>query len=237
MIEQFASGQRHHFEDGFIEVEPVLPRRHLVDEGPDPADDVAGALAVLDDTAEGGANLVEIGRLGAQPAQGGLTIDIVNGNPAALPITVVPFAYGGGALPPDTDIAHAHQKAGELMASIGLGGGGRGGAPLLPTSARLTDPDVLISETAADATGGYWPSYLFADGEVGQKVGSVSIPMGGRGGGGGGGRAHAANEFYTIESIGKAGGLANAEKNAAAAIYQYAQLTTVAPKPKTSTPK
>jgi len=39
-------------------------------------------------------------------AQGGsLTIDIVNGNPAALPITVVPFAYGGGALPPDTDLA------------------------------------------------------------------------------------------------------------------------------------
>jgi len=39
-------------------------------------------------------------------AQGGsLTIDIVNGNPAALPIAVVPFAYGGGALPPDTDLA------------------------------------------------------------------------------------------------------------------------------------
>src|SRR5436190_7548186 len=42
---------------------------------------------------------------GLAQAQGGLTIDIVNGNPAALPITVVPFAYGGGALPPDTDIA------------------------------------------------------------------------------------------------------------------------------------
>ena len=38
-------------------------------------------------------------------AQGGLTIDIVNGNPAALPITVVPFAYSGSALPPDTDIS------------------------------------------------------------------------------------------------------------------------------------
>ena len=74
---------------------------------------------------------------------------------------------------------------------------------------------------------------MLRDGEVGQKVGTVSIPMGGRGGGGGGGgRAHAANEFYTVESIGKSGGLANAEKNAAAAIYQYAQLTTVTPKPK-----
>ena len=94
------------------------------------------------------------------------------------------------------------------------------------------------SDTAADPAGGYWPSYLFADGEVGQKVGSVSIPMGGRGGGGGGGgRAHAANEFYTVESIGKSGGLANAEKNAAAAIYQYAQLTTVTPKPKAAVGK
>jgi hypothetical protein len=91
---------------------------------------------------------------------------------------------------------------------------------------------VLLSDTGADATGGYWPAYLFADGEVGQKVGQVSIPMGGRGGGGGGGRAHAANEYYTIEAIGKGGGLANAEKSAAAAIVQYAQLTTVTPKPK-----
>jgi acetylornithine deacetylase/succinyl-diaminopimelate desuccinylase-like protein len=140
----------------------------------------------------------------------------------------VPWSRGSS---PDTDISHAHQKAGELMASIGLGGG-RGGAPALPTSAKATDPNVLFSDSA-DVAGGYWPSYLFTDGEVGQKVGTVSIPMGGRGGGGGGGgRAHAANEFYTIESIGKSGGLANAEKNAAAAIYQYAQLTTVTPKPK-----
>jgi len=109
---------------------------------------------------------------------------------------------------------------------------------VLPTSAKLTDPNTLLSDTAADPAGGYWPAYLFADGETGQKIGHVSIPMGGRGGGGGGGgRAHAANEFYTVESIGKAGGLANAEKNAAAAIYQYAQLTTVAPKPKAAAGK
>jgi acetylornithine deacetylase/succinyl-diaminopimelate desuccinylase-like protein len=146
----------------------------------------------------------------------------------------VPWSRGSS---PDTDIAHAHQKAGELMASIGLGGGGRGGAPVLPTSARLTDPNALLSDTAADPAGGYWPAYLFADGETGQKIGSVSIPMGGRGGGGGGGRAHAANEFYTVESTGTSGGLANAEKNAAAAIYQYAQLTTVTPKPKATAGK
>jgi hypothetical protein len=57
----------------------------------------------------------------------------------------------------------------------------------------------------------------------------------GHGGGGGGDRrAHPANEFYTVESLGKLGGLANAEKNAAAAIFQYTQLTTVTPKPKTT---
>jgi hypothetical protein len=123
------------------------------------------------------------------------------------------------------------------MASIGLGGGGRGAGPALPTSAKLTDPNVLASDSM-DVAGGYWPSYLFADGEVGQKIGSVSIPMGGRGGGGGGGgRAHAANEFYTVESLGKTGGLANAEKNAAAAIIEYSQLTTAAPKPKAAAAK
>ena len=143
----------------------------------------------------------------------------------------VPWSRGSS---PDTDISHAHQKAAEMMDSVGLGGGGgRAGLPPLPTSAALTNPNLLYSETAADPAGGYWPSYLFADGEVGQKVGSVSIPMGmGGRGGGGGGRAHAANEFYTIESVGKGGGLANAEKNAAAALYEFAQITTVPAKPK-----
>jgi hypothetical protein len=65
----------------------------------------------------------------------------------------------------------------------------------------------------------------------------VSLPMGGRGGGGGGGRAHAANEYYTIEATGKAGGLANAEKSAAAAFYEFAQITTVPSKPKGTTAK
>jgi acetylornithine deacetylase/succinyl-diaminopimelate desuccinylase-like protein len=145
----------------------------------------------------------------------------------------VPWSRGSS---PDTDISHAHGKAAEVMASIGLGGGGGrfGGPPALPTSAALTNPNLLTSESASEPTGGYWPSYLFADGEVGQKIGSVAIPMGmGGRGGGGGGRAHAANEFYTIESIGKGGGLANAEKTAAAALYEYAKTTTVPPKPKT----
>ena len=89
----------------------------------------------------------------------------------------------------------------------------------------------------ADAapTGGYWPSYLFADGEVGQKIGSVSIPMGmGGGGGGGGGRAHAANEYYVVEAANANGGMATAEKNVAATMWEYAHITTVQPKPKTT---
>ena len=35
----------------------------------------------------------------------GLSIDIVDGNASALPITVVPFAFEGAGLPPDTDVA------------------------------------------------------------------------------------------------------------------------------------
>jgi acetylornithine deacetylase/succinyl-diaminopimelate desuccinylase-like protein len=140
----------------------------------------------------------------------------------------VPWSKGSSQ---DTDITHAHVKAAELMASAGLGGG-RGVGPVVPTSAKLTDPNLLLNDTGADPAGGYWPAYLFSDAEVGQKVGHVSLPMGGRGGGGGGGRAHAANEYYTVEATGKGGGLANAEKSAAAAFYEFAQLTTVQPKPK-----
>jgi TolB protein len=47
---------------------------------------------------------------GAALAQGGLsgevpTIDIKNGTASAIPVTVVPFAFEGATLPPDTDVA------------------------------------------------------------------------------------------------------------------------------------
>ncbi len=147
----------------------------------------------------------------------------------------VPWSRGSSR---DTDISHAHQKAVQVMASLGLA---NQAVPAVQTTASV-NPNLLFSADEAEMTGGYWPSYLFGDGEVGQKVGSVSIPMGmgpgpGGGGGGDGGRAHAANEYYTIEAIGKSGGMANAEKNAVAVFYNYAQLTTVAPKPKTSAAK
>ena len=72
------------------------------------------------------------------------------------------------------------------------------------------------------AAGGYWPAYLFGNGEVGEKVSPFKgVPIVG-GGGGHGGRAHAANEYWVIEGAGKVLGMAGAEKSIAAAIYAYA---------------
>jgi acetylornithine deacetylase/succinyl-diaminopimelate desuccinylase-like protein len=78
--------------------------------------------------------------------------------------------------------------------------------------------------------GGYWPAYVFTDQEVGQKIGTVKLPMGGAVRAGRGGRAHAANEYYVIEGAGNTYGMAGAEKAVAATIYNYAQLTANKPK-------
>jgi hypothetical protein len=72
-------------------------------------------------------------------------------------------------------------------------------------------------------SGGYWPSYLFNNGPVGQKVSPVSMPIGG-GAVGNGGRAHAANEFHVIEGAGNTYGMAGAEKSIATVLYNYAGL-------------
>jgi acetylornithine deacetylase/succinyl-diaminopimelate desuccinylase-like protein len=143
----------------------------------------------------------------------------------------VPWSRGSAK---DNDISKAHAKSAEILASLGLGGrpGGRGPDSAQINVAKATDPNLLLSDDGSEPTGGYWPAYLFADGENGQKVGTVSIPMGNGRLGAGGGRAHAANEFFTLESKTKTGGLANVEKAAAAAILQYAQITTVPPKTK-----
>jgi hypothetical protein len=144
----------------------------------------------------------------------------------------VPWSRGSSM---DTDITHAHQEAAKML---GMGGGGFGrGARGAGGDPDARPPDVggskggnqkpagsMVSTGDAAPMGGYWPSYLFADGEVGQKVGSVSIPMGmGGGGGGGGGRAHAANEYYTVEAKTWRGGMATAEKSAVATIYEYSK--------------
>jgi acetylornithine deacetylase/succinyl-diaminopimelate desuccinylase-like protein len=73
-------------------------------------------------------------------------------------------------------------------------------------------------------TGGYWPSYLFNNGKVGQRVAPmVGMPIGG-GFVGLGGRAHAANEFYVIEGAGDTYGMAGAEKSIATTLYNFAGL-------------
>ena len=75
----------------------------------------------------------------------------------------------------------------------------------------------------ATILGGYWPSYLFSNQEVGQRVAPVSMPIG-MGGAGHGGGAHAANEFYVIEGAGKVYGMAGAEKAQAAIFYNFAAM-------------
>jgi acetylornithine deacetylase/succinyl-diaminopimelate desuccinylase-like protein len=81
-------------------------------------------------------------------------------------------------------------------------------------------------------SGGYWPSYLFGNGEVGQRVAPVQMPIAG-GAAGHGGNAHAANEYYVIEGAGKVYGMAGAEKSVAAIVYNFAAKNG-APKPRTT---
>ena len=72
------------------------------------------------------------------------------------------------------------------------------------------------------AAGGYWPAYMFGNGEVGEKISSFKgVPIVG-GGAGHGGRAHAANEYYVIEGAGKVYGMAGAEKAVATLVYAWA---------------
>ena len=142
----------------------------------------------------------------------------------------VPWSRGSSA---NTDITIAHKKAAEML---GLGDSGNNPFFMASHYNHLGE-DKPLGVAEAEATGGYWPSYLFSDGEVGQKVGSVSIPMGMGARGGAGGRAHAANEWYAIEGQKWDGGIAGAEKIVAASIYEYALTTTTTPKQKTTAGK
>jgi len=79
------------------------------------------------------------------------------------------------------------------------------------------------------AAGGYWPAYMFGNGEVGEKISSFKgVPIVG-GGAGYGGRAHAANEYYVIEGAGKVYGMAGAEKAVATLMYAFAGKIPPAP--------
>jgi acetylornithine deacetylase/succinyl-diaminopimelate desuccinylase-like protein len=139
----------------------------------------------------------------------------------------VPWSRGSS---PDADISVAHRKAAAMM---GLGGGGD--AQFMANADHYDENGLIkpLGVNQEEPTGGYWPSYLFSDGEVGQKVGSVSIPMGMGARGGRGGRAHAANEYYEVEGARWDQGMAGAEKIVAAVIWEYSQTTTTPPKPKT----
>ena len=79
------------------------------------------------------------------------------------------------------------------------------------------------------AAGGYWPAYMFGNGEVGEKISNFKgVPIVGSGAGNGG-RAHAANEYYIIEGAGKVYGMAGAEKAVATLAYSFAGKLPPAP--------
>jgi acetylornithine deacetylase/succinyl-diaminopimelate desuccinylase-like protein len=158
----------------------------------------------------------------------------------------VPWSRGSSM---DTDITHAHMEASKMLglpgADMSVGARPNQGDPdahqVVPGGGSTTGKQGPASGASSmppdnpNPTGGYWPSYVFSDGEVGQKVGTVKLPMGMGGyGGGGGGRGHAANEYYTVEGKTWQGGMATTEKNIVATLYEYSKITTVAPKAKTT---
>jgi acetylornithine deacetylase/succinyl-diaminopimelate desuccinylase-like protein len=138
----------------------------------------------------------------------------------------VPWSRGSS---PNTDITNAHKAAADML---GLTGNANPFFQASQYNSQGVDKPLGVAES--EETGGYWPSYLFTDGEVGQKVGSVSLPMGMGARGGAGGRAHAANEWFAIEGQHWDNGLAGAEKIVAASMYEFAHITTVTPRPKTT---
>jgi acetylornithine deacetylase/succinyl-diaminopimelate desuccinylase-like protein len=137
----------------------------------------------------------------------------------------VPWSRGSA---PGNDISAAHKAAGDML------GLNQNPNQFLQASYDTHDGVKSLGVAEEEATGGYWPSYLFSDGDVGQKVGTVKLPMGVGARGGAGGRAHAANEWFAIEGKNWDNGLAGAEKIVAASMYEFAHITTVAPRPKTT---
>ena len=63
-----------------VDVQPLLARQRFLDHAADPANHLAGSLAVLDDTIERLLDLGEIRRLRSQPAQGRLSVGDDRGN-------------------------------------------------------------------------------------------------------------------------------------------------------------
>jgi acetylornithine deacetylase/succinyl-diaminopimelate desuccinylase-like protein len=162
----------------------------------------------------------------------------------------IPWSRGSK---PDSDISNAHKQTlalwgmnpGDTFATFfGVPSKSSSAAPARPASpgpaqkaaAAPVQKAGLEADTPTPAErpagGGYWPSYLFTDGEVGQKIGHAAMPMGSMAGFMAGGRAHAANEYLVIEGKGRTPGMATAEKYVAATVLNYANLTTTPPKAK-----
>src|SRR5580704_5502100 len=62
ILRRLTTGELDHLADRRVHVYPLLPRRRFLDELADSADDVAGAMGVLDDTAERLPDLLQIRR-------------------------------------------------------------------------------------------------------------------------------------------------------------------------------
>src|SRR3546814_8146499 len=74
VVHHFATGQGKDLNDRFVELQGILPRGLLLDESTDAADDLGRTPSVLDGTTKRLPDLVQIWRLGTQPAQGRLGI-------------------------------------------------------------------------------------------------------------------------------------------------------------------
>ena len=65
VLHHFAAGQGDDLNDRLVDLQALLPRGSFLDEGPDPADDLAGTFAVIRDLAEDLPDLAEFGWLAA----------------------------------------------------------------------------------------------------------------------------------------------------------------------------
>ena len=97
----------------------------------------------------------------------------------------------------DNDMTLAQREARKTLVSVGL----TGTRPAAPTTSASADLLRGRNGLYSEASGGYWPSYLWTDGEVGEKVGTVFLPMGEEAVGDGGGAVRTQRTSTTPSSI------------------------------------
>ena len=74
VLYRLATRQSNDLANRFIDIEGILPRRRLLDESTDPADDVDGSIAFSDGMTERFPDLRQMRWLGVQPVQSRLGI-------------------------------------------------------------------------------------------------------------------------------------------------------------------